>query len=113
LLFLPQGELHRHHKSKPPDGWIPHDLRDMPLDDLVGRRGLQPQQHTLPADRRSHHRSLRQLPHQQCICWNADRLLLLPQGKLHRNYKSKSRDGWIPHHLRHMPFNNLVGGRDL
>ena len=80
---LPQGRFHRHDKSESrrcgfptncslchtTSGWSPSTFNH-------STRGLS-------AHRRAHHRALRAMPHEQQLHNAADRLLFLPQGRLH------------------------------
>jgi hypothetical protein len=113
VLRLPRGGLERNHQSQPRRGGLPHHLRHLPHHHRLDRRNLQPQQHSLPADRRAHHRGLQSMPYQQRLCGHADRLLLLPPGGFHRNHQSEPRNCRLAHHLRHVPHHDRMAARDL
>ena len=108
VLRMPPGRLDWNDRSESRSGGLPHHLRYMPHHDSVDWGHIQSQQHAVPADGRARQCGLHQVPHQQRVRGNADGLLLLPPGGLHRDNESESRNSGLAHNLHHLPHHDCL-----
>ena len=100
-------------------GRLPDRLLHLPLDGELDDLNVQSQHDDLPVDRRAHHRRLRALPRERQLQRHAaHRLLQLPHHGLAkhgdtRRVGSESHHFRLSHHVRVMPHDNLMAGRDV
>jgi hypothetical protein len=94
-------------------------LLHLPFDHKLDDFSVQSQHHYFPADGRAHHGRLRIVPREQQLQRHtAHRLLQLPHCGLAeyddaRRVRTKSHQLWLPHHLRVMPHDDFLAGRDI
>ena len=108
-----QSELRRHDGPESQGGRLPDDMRDLPFDDALGWRDLQPFPVVVPSDGSAPSGGLLSLPCLGCLQRTVHGLRVLPPGRLRRDDGPESQSGGIPDDLRFLPHDDDLDRRDL